>query len=354
MKLKGITLLLASLSLFNCKSQTTALYVGTYTDGESEGIYRLEFNAATGELSNKTLAARVENPSFISFSPNKKFIYAVGEGSSSAVTAFKLRKDGLLELINQVSSNGKGPCHVAINAAGNKAVVSNYGGGTVSIYTINENGSLNEASQVFDHNIENEKSHVHSAQFDQNNLFVADLGRNALYHYVLEDSIYKIKSTAITEMKGNPGPRHFTMTENKKQIYVINEYANSITALKKTEHGFESFSEYTTLAPSFNGESFCADIHLSQDERFLYGSNRGENSIVVFKRNLENGTLENIQNSSVHGDWPRNFTLDPTGTFMLVANQRSHNISVFKVDQKTGKLSFLNTTHLPSPVCLLF
>lgn len=348
-------ILLPVLFLFNCKTPTVSMYVGTYTKGNSEGIYKLDFNTKTGELSNKQLAVKVENPSFITFSPNKNYIYAVGEGETSAVTAFKLKDDGLLEFINSESSNGKGPCHVALNEDGNKAVLSNYGGGTISIYNINADGSLNKASQVFNHNEEGEKpARAHSAQFYKDDLFVSDLGRNRLYQYKLVDDSYQLKLNSIVPIEGNPGPRHFAISEDGHFIYMINEYGGSITSVKRTDSGFKQIDFDSTLDKNYKGENKCADIHLSKDERFLYGSNRGENTIAVFERNTETGMINKIQNMSVHGDWPRNFTIDPTGKFMLVANQYSENISVFKIDTETGKLAFLHSIDLPSPVCLLF
>ena len=353
MKFK-LPLLLIAMTLLNCTTQSSSLYVGTYTNGDSEGIYKFQFNAQTGKLSNKQLAVTTQNPSFIRFSPNKNYLYAVGEGSFSAVSAFKVVKDGSLKLINIVGSNGKGPCHISLNKSGRKAVVSNYGGGTVSIYTIEDNGTLNEASQVFNHNTDSIVSHVHSAQYFENDLFVSDLGKNAVYRYQLENDHYKLADSSIVNMTKNAGPRHFSLTKDGQFIYIINEYANTVTFVQKTNKGFSLIENISTLDDNFKEKSYCADIHLSQNEYFLYGSNRGENSIVVFKRDINSGKLDKIQNISVHGDWPRNFTIDPSGKFLLVANQKSHNISVFKIHSSTGKLTFLNTTYLPSPVCLLF
>ncbi|MDO5970127.1 lactonase family protein [Flavivirga aquimarina] len=351
----NVKLFLVAVSIFlNSNAQNIPLYVGTYTNEDSKGIYHLQFNTKTGELSNKTLAVATQNPSFISFSPNKKFIYAAGESSISAVSAFKVESEGKLKLINTVSSNGKGPCHVSINSLGDKAVVSNYRGGNISIYSINKDGSLNEASQTFNHNTDERASHAHSAQFYKDLLYVADLGMNAVYQYKLTDNAYSLVSPAIVKTTGNPGPRHFSLSHDGTFIYIINEYGSSITSVKKTANGFEEIDYDSTLDDHYKGKNSCADIHLSKDERFLYGSNRGENSIAVFKRNPLDGTIQKIQNISVHGDWPRNFTLDPTGKFLLVANKKSNNISVFKIDKKSGKLTFLHATDLPTPVCLLF
>ena len=347
-------LLLIAMSLLNCAIPNTPLYVGTYTNGDSEGIYQFQFNTETGELSNKQLAVSAENPSFITFSTDKNYIYAVGEGSTSAVSSFKVIEDSSLKLINIVNSNGKGPCHISVNQLGDKAVVSNYGGGTVSIYNINDNGSLNGAHQIFNHNVDSIVSHAHSAQFYKDQLYVSDLGKNGVYNYTLENENYTLIDSSIVNMTKNAGPRHFSLTKDGQFIYIINEYANTITSGKKTDNGFELLENISTLDDNFKEKSYCADIHLSENEDFLYGSNRGENSIVVFKRDVTSGKLEKIQNISVHGDWPRNFTIDPSGKFLLVANQNSHNISVFKIDKNSGKLNFLHSVELPSPVCLLF
>lgn len=341
------------ISLFNCKGQTIPMYIGTYTDGNSEGIYRLQFNLKTGELSNLQFAASSENPSYIAFSRNKRHLYAVNE-SSGTVSSFKVQENGLLKLLNKVSSNGDWPCHISLNKVSNKAVVSNYGGGSTSIYNISRDGKLKEASQVFDYNTPDRKSHAHSAQFFKDDLFISDLGMNAVYQYKLKNQNYELMSPSIVKMDGNPGPRHFALTRNGQFIYVINEYGSSVTSIKKTENGFEQIDYDSTLDENFKGDNACADIHLSKNELYLYGSNRGENTIVVFKRNKLDGTIEKIQTMSVHGDWPRNFTLDPTGKFLLVANKKSNNISVFKINPRTGMLSFLNTVMAPTPVCLLF
>lgn len=339
--------------LFTSCSKNIPLYVGTYTSGESEGIYKLDFNTETGELNNLVLMAETDDPSFLSYSADRNYIYAVNEGSGF-VSSFKLEKDGMLTSINRVASQGGAPCHISVNDEGDKAVVSNYLGGNIAIYNINNDGSLTEAVQVFDHNTENEASHAHFAQFFKNSIYVSDLGRNALYEYELENNNYKLKSASLVKANGNPGPRHFAITENGKHIYSINEYANSIVSIEKTDNDYNRISENSTLDENYQGESYCADIHLSEDEKFLYGSNRGENSIAVFERDSESGKINKIQNISVEGDWPRNFTLDPSGKFLLVANQKSSNVSVFKVDKSTGKLSFLNTIEIPTPVCLLF
>ncbi|WP_372754283.1 lactonase family protein [Mariniflexile sp.] len=353
MKIKLLFLVLLIVTATS-NAQNVAMYVGTYTKGTSEGIYKLQFNTKTGELSELQLAITTENPSFIAYSPNKRFLYAVSESLGGSVSSFKIQENGLLKFINKVSSNGKGPCHIALNKQGTKAVVSNYVGGSASIYPISRDGKLNDASQIFNYNLTDEVSHAHSAQFFRDDLYIADLGMNAVYQYKLKNDSYELETPSIFQTSENPGPRHFAITRNGQFIYIINEYGGSITSIEKTDSGFKQIDYDSTLEDTYEGKNSCADIHLSKNELFLYGSNRGENSIAVFKRNKLDGTIEKIQTMPVHGDWPRNFTIDPTGKFLLVANQKSENISVFSIDASTGKLSFLNDAKVPTPVCLLF
>ena len=338
------------------KAQNIPLYVGTYTDETSEGIYCYNFNTETGEITSQKLAAKVTNPSYLAYSTNRKFLYAVSEvadfknTNSGSVTAFSVTKNGLLQFINSVSSNGAHPCHIQLNDE--NAVISNYTGGTISIHKVEKNGKINPANQIIDHNTPNKKSHTHSTKFLNNELFVADLGLDFLAHYVKKGHKYVLNEKYLIGEKS--GPRHFEISKNGDFIYVINELNTTITVLKKGTEKYIQIQNISTLKADFKGESFCADIHLSQNENYLYGSNRGENSIAVFKRDPLNGTLQKIQSIAVEGNWPRNFTIAPNGKFLLVANKKSKNISVYKIAIKTGKLTFLYSKNTPTPVCLLF
>ncbi|NEW79225.1 MAG: lactonase family protein [Gelidibacter sp.] len=350
--------------IFYCFSTVSAqnipLYVGTYTDADSEGIYLYDFNLKTGELTNKKLAVAAVNPSFITFSSDKKLMYAVGEvddfegAKSGFLNAYSVSKDGTLQFINKVSSNGAHPCHIQLNKDNSKVAVSNYTGGTISLHSITKNGKILPANQVIDHNKGAKQSHAHSAQFFKNNLFIADLGLSIFSQYKLNntENKYELKTNYVVE--NNAGPRHFEIAKKGKFIYVINELNSTISVLKKKKDSYIFVQNITTLAVGFDGKSFCADIHLSKDGKFLYGSNRGENSIAVFKIHKKNGELQKTQTISTHGDWPRNFTLSPDGNHLLVANQRSKNISVFAVNIKTGNLTFLLSVNSPTPACLLF
>lgn len=340
--------------------QKHQLFVGTYTDGESKGIYKLTFNSTMGELSNKTLVAELANPSFLKISSDKKNLYAVHEiadfdSLGGGVSAFTLR-DTILELQNSRGTAGKGPCHVSLSDNGYLAV-SNYSGGNFSVFKLKEDGSLPETSQVVDHKVldTSKTSHAHMAHFVGSNLFVADLGLDAVKRYQLNEDLFIPGTQASLNMAEGAGPRHFTFGKEGKLLYVINELNSTITVFEKGENGdYNEIQTVGTLASDFEGKSYCADIHLSADGKFLYGSNRGENTIVVFTVDENSGLLNVVGRTSVHGDWPRNFSLDPTGKFLLVANQRSHNITVYSRDEEQGTLQFLNEFKMPSPVCLEF
>ncbi|OBQ55130.1 lactonase family protein [Tamlana sp. s12] len=349
-------LILLVLAVFTTKmhAQNIPLYVGTYTNEDAEGIYQLQFNTETGTLSKQTLAIKIDNPSFLEYSPNRKYLYSTNATNSGFVSSYVVNEDGSLTMLTRMRSHGELPCHIALNKAGTKAAVSNYRGGTLAIFPINEDGTLSDASQVFDHNSEKTKSHAHSAHFINDDLFVADLGTNSVFQYELKKGEYKLDTDAIVKTKDNPGPRHFTTTQDGEFFYVINEIGSSVASIKRSNNKFKEIDFDSTLSEDFKGENASADIHLSKDEQFLYASNRGENTIAVFKRHPKKGTIEKIQNASVHGDWPRNFAIDPTGKFLIVANRRSNNLVVFKIDPNTGELSFLQDHKTPTPVCLLF
>ncbi len=354
MKTLFFTILFGFISIAN--AQKIPMYVGTYTDATSNGIYYYNFNTKTGELTNKKLAAKIINPSFIAYSTNKKYLYAVGEvdnynnTKSGFVSAYKIAKDGTLKFLNKTTSSGAHPCHITLNSK--NAVISNYTGGTISIHKIDKDGSIQPAFQVINQNAPNKISHVHFAKFFRKELFVANLGRDFISNFINDGNKYVLKENY--HMSPKAGPRHFEITKSGKFIYVINELNSTISTLKKENKSYTNIQNISTLNNTFKGENACAEIQLSKNKQFLYGSNRGENSIVVFKRNKKTGVIKKIQSISVHGNWPRNFTLSPDGKFLLVANKKSKNISVFRVSLKTGLITFMYSKTAPTPVCLLF
>lgn len=347
------------------------LYVGTYTKGMANGIFVYKFDDRSGKLTDLKMPVISNNPSFLTTSPDKKYLYAVGEiadpdkDNSGGVSSYRIEKDGKLTLLNHVQTNGANPCHVGISPDGKKLVASNYTGGNISLFHILPDGSLTALMQTIQHTgsgpfpKRQTEPHAHSARFDASGklVYVADLGIDELKIYRLDKEKGELVpgDQPFVKIRPGSGPRHFDFSSDGRYIYVINELSSTITVLMKYGGEWKEIQTISTLPSDFKGESWCADIHLSADGRFVYGSNRGHNSIAVFARNQTSGKLEMIQTISVEGNWPRNFTLDPTGGFLLVANQRSNDITVFRIDQQSGKLAYTGIK-VPneSPVCLQF
>lgn len=334
---------------------TMDLFVGTYTDGDSKGIYKLRFNPESGILDSLELKAELPNPSFLAISKDKKHLYAVQETADydslgGGVTSFALNNSEL-ELLNSKGSGGAHPCHVALSGDGQLAV-SNYSGGNLAIFDLAKEGSLGER-QLIEHNSSDttKVAHVHKSHFNKDGLFVADLGLDALKRYTKQPYGWVPADQNIIEIGKGAGPRHFVFSDNKEYLYVLNELNASISVLKRDDEGSYNIiqNEHTNDDPKW-----CADIHLSNDGKFLYSSNRGKNTIVIFSVDAENGKIAFIANEATEGNSPRNFAIDPTGKFVLVGNQKSDNISVFKRDSEKGTLQFLKDYKVPSPVCLVF
>ncbi|MCK0161086.1 lactonase family protein [Allomuricauda sp. F6463D] len=336
------------------------LFVGTYTNGDSEGIYTYTFDANTGELSSQKLAAKITNPSYLAISEDKKNLYAVQETADfdslgGGVSSFRLKGD-VLELLNSKGTQGVNPCHVSLSGTGYLAA-ANYSGGNFSIFSLVDDGALADDPQIIDHNALDtvKTSHAHMAQFNTDGLMVTNLGLDAVKRYNLKADKFVPAQQATIAFEDGAGPRHFTFGNNRKMLYVINELNSTVSVFEKDENGnYLETQVVPTLDSTYQGKNSCADLHLSTDGKFLYGSNRGENTIVIFAVDAISGKLELVGRESVHGDWPRNFTMDPTGEFLLVANQKSSNISVFKRDVENGTLTFLSEADLPNPVCLVF
>ena len=270
---------------------------------------------------------------------------------SGAVATYSLDASGIYQKINTVSTNGAHPCHISLNASEDKLAISNYSGGNVSLHEIH-NGIVQPAFQVLNQNGK-AKAHAHMAQFHENQLFTADLGRNFIAEYT-ENTGMNYHESQLYSMTKNAGPRHFRFTKDGNFIYVINELNSTISVLEKSSKGFTRIQNVNTLPEGYNGDNACADIQLSPNEQFVYGSNRGENTIVVFRRNQETGRLVKVQSVPVQGNWPRSFIIDPSGSFLLVANERSNSIAVFRIEKETGKLRIASKLEIPNPVCLLF
>lgn len=342
------------------------LYIGTYTDTESKGIYSAILDTAKGMLSQIRLETETENPSYLTFSTDKKYLYAVQETNnykgtqSGSLTAYSIGDDGNLRWINTVSTQGAHPCHIAVSPDSKWVSVTNYSGGNVGLFKVLPNGSVSGITQEIVRKgsgpnlLRQEASHPHSSQFSEGGkiLLTADLGSDELAVYKWGNNFFEQSPKMTVKLPGGNGPRHFAQTSDGNWVYVLNELSSTLSILAKKETDLVIVNEISTLSPSFRGENFPADLHFSPDEQFLYVSNRGENSIAVFQR-LSNGALAYLGFVNTRGNWPRNFTLDPTGKFLLVANQLSDNISIFRIG-KNGIPEFVSEVNTPRPVCLLF
>jgi 6-phosphogluconolactonase len=363
LKISGLGALSLSTTMAQAKrSRELTLYAGTYTSGKSEGIYIYRFNSTTGELTPAG-SVKSENPSFLALDPAKRFLYAVNENPTGTVSSFRINpKTAELTFLNQQSSGGADPCFLTADRSSKSLLVANYTSGNVSVLPILRDGSLGSTIEVKQHHgagpREQQKGpHAHCIKLDGLNrhALAADLGIDKLMIYRFAAG--KLGDAQEAPLHPGAGPRHLTFHPNGKYVYVINELDSSLTifkydAIKGTLQQFETVS---TLPRDFTGTSYCADIHISRSGRFIYGSNRGHNSIVVFAVDARTGRLNLVEHISTEGNWPRNFTLDPSERFLLVANQRSDNVVTFHVDAATGRLTPAGQqAEIPVPVCLQF
>ncbi len=358
----GLLYLMSTVS--NSQNTGHLLFIGTYTSKASEGIYVYQFNAKTGDLTPITIGRGVKNPSFLAFSPDQRFVYSVAEMNGGAVSAFSFDKQSnSLTLLNTQSAGGAGPCHITVDKTGKWVIVGNYGGGSLSVLPIQADGSVGKPVQTIQHegrsvNPERqEKPHVHSINIAPNNrdVFVPDLGTDKIMTYTLNAETGQLTpgNPAFTATIPGAGPRHFTFHPNGKFAYVIQELDATVTGFNYKEGKLAPFQTITTLPDDYTGRKWCADIHISPDGKFLYGSNRTHESLVIYSINQKTGQLTYVGHQNVLGKTPRNFMIDPTGKWILVANQDSDNVVVFSRDTKTGKLTPTGKEiKVSMPVCL--
>jgi 6-phosphogluconolactonase len=344
------------------------VYIGTYTrPHKSEGIYAFRMDAS-GKLTPLGLAAKAGDPSFVAIHPSHKYLYAIGEAKGGTVSAYSIdAKTGKLTLLNTVPSKGAGPCYVAVDKTGKVALIANYGGGSVAALAINADGSLGDGPLVQHHGSSvdperQKKPYGHSFNPSPDNRFAiaADLGMDEVLVYKLgvdKNVSLATNKPPFVKVKPGSGPRHFSFHPNGRFGYVINEMASTVTAFSwDAKNGvLKEIQTITTLPPEgFKGETSTAEVLVHPSGKFLYGSNRGHDSIAVFSIDAK-GMLTPVQHQSTQGKTPRNFGIDPTGSFLIAANQDTDNIVVFKIDQKTGRLTPTGqSVNVGNPVCVRF
>lgn len=350
--------------------RSVRVYIGAYTGGDAgKGIYRSSLDLQTGELAAPVLAVQVRDPSFIEIHPSGKFLYAVSEaGAEGRVLAYAIDPNtGDLALVNDASTGGAGPCHVNLDHAGRHVLVANYNSGSASVLPIRPDGGLGEPTGFVQHegssvNPSRQKEpHAHSINPspDDRFVFVADLGLDKIMIYRLDGVSGKITAgdPAFVKVKAGAGPRHFVFHPSGKYAYVINELDNTITAFAydAATGSLQEIQTIPTLPSGFNGSSWCAEVRVHPSGRFLYGSNRGHDSIAVYRIDPAQGTLAFVEHETGGIKVPRNFNIDPTGKFCLVANQNGDSVVVFRIDPDTGSLE--PTGHkiaVSKPVCIRF
>lgn len=368
MKTNIRSLLLALLFPAALLAQDHFLFVGTYTQKGSKGIYVYKFNSESGEATLLSNTDSVVNPTYLAIAPGGKFLYAVNETGGERpgmVSAFSFdRKTAKLSLLNQQPSGGDHPCYVSVHENGKWVIVGNYSGGNIAALPVKGDGSLQPIAQVVQHagnsiNKERqEKAHVHATVFspDHKYLFVPDLGIDKIMQYRFHAGSQKpiVPSTpAFTQIKPGNGPRHFALHPTIPVGYLMEELSGTVAAYVHNQGALLLLQRISSHKPDYNGTRGSADIHVSPDGKFLYASNRGTaNTIAIFSVAAD-GKLKWQGDQSTLGTIPRNFVIDPTGNYLLVANQESNNIVVFRRDRQTGLLHETGKQiQVPNPVCL--
>ncbi|MEQ9310784.1 MAG: lactonase family protein [Balneolaceae bacterium] len=355
--------------------QPTHLFIGTYTrdegwvNGTADGIYRLSISE-DGSLSLDETAAEVINPSFVAITGDKKNLYSVselgrGNESTGFIHAFIVNEDLSLTFIAKYPTNAKSPAHVSIDETGKFVFVANYQGGVAMVYIRNEDGSL-QFSQQLDHSgsgpHQNQNgSHTHMVKVspDNNYLFIPDLGSDKIWSYKINHETGSVSKTMqeFGTVAPGSGPRHMDFHPTKNLAYVMNELNSTVSVFDyDPESGsLTDIQTITTLPSSFSDRNSTADIHVHPNGKFLYGSNRGHNSVVNYSIDEVTGELSYLAHTSVEGEFPRNFAISPLGETLYVANQNTNNITVFDLNAETGALSYTGESiSIGTPVCIAF
>lgn len=347
-------------------SQDYYLLIGTYTSGKSEGIYVYKFNSATGEATYVSKVA-ASNPSYLVVSKNKKYVYSVYEDgdNNGSVAAFSFnKKAGTLQFLNKQSSGGDHPCYVDIDKSGKWVAVANYSGGNFSLLGVSPDGWLRAPERTINHTgsgpnkDRQDKPHVHSTVFDPNDkhLLVQDLGIDKIMVYDFDAKLGELKAAKTPSYASLPGagPRHIDFHPNGDYVYLIDEMGGNVTAYSYRKGKLQFLQTISAVREGYKGAVGSADIHVSPDGKFVYASNRGdENDIAIFAVDKSTGKLTLKGHQPVLGKTPRNFSIDPTGKFLLSANQNSGDIVIFKRDVATGLLiDSGKKIEVDKPVCL--
>lgn len=370
----GTTLLLLHLSsIINAQSSKEIVYVGTYSVRGSKGVYVFEFDRKAGTMKPVQTIFNGKGPSFLAIHPSGKYLYSVNEAVEAgpskvgAVSAYAIEgTTGELTFLNGQSSLGNGPCYVSIDQTGKTAFAANYGGGSLAVLPIKADGALGVASDSVQNagsgpNVKRqESSHVHSATVAPDNryVYVADLGTDKLHILEIDanKSTVKPARTPFVTVKPGSGPRHMAFHPNGKYAYLVEELTSSVAVFgRNAKTGALTLltDGVKTLPADFTAENTSADIHIDPSGKFLYQSNRGRNALAIFAIGA-NGQLTLLGDEPTRGKTPRNFMIDPKGDFIFITHQDSDNITIFKRNKQTGKLTYTGqSVSVPAPVCII-
>jgi 6-phosphogluconolactonase len=349
------------------------VYFGTYTHGRSQGIYRSRLELATGRLAAVELAAATPSPSFLAVDPRGRFLFAVNEidnyegDRTGSVSSFRIDPAGGLTALNAQASGGAAPCHVVVHPSGTHVLVANYASGSVAALPVDGQGQLSRATSVVRHQGRSvnpqrqEAPHAHCIQLDGAGQFAlaADLGLDQLlvYRFDIERGLLEAHDPPQAALAPGSGPRHLAFHPGGRYVYAINELRSTITgfAFDPVAGRLAELQTLSTLPRGFDGPSHTAEVVVHPSGKFVYGSNRGHDSIAVFQVDPASGRLAPRGHHRSGGQTPRNFCIDPSGRYLLAANQSSDSVVVFRIDAGTGEL--LPTGHaaaVPAPVCVKF
>ena len=361
------------------------VYIGTYTEsirfgtgkilqGKGEGIYVYRMDQTSGAMQLVSTTTGITNPSYLAFDSTRRFLYAVNElktyeiKPTGTISAFAVDpKRGKLKFLNKRMTHGTDPCHVLVDKKREYVFVANFMSGSLCVLPVLEDGSLGEACDFIQHQgssidpVRQQGPHAHSVTLDEASrfAFVPDLGLDKVMAYKFDPKRGMLEPNEVpwVKMKPGAGPRHVAFHRSGKFAFLINELDSTLASLSYDgrKGTFKVLQIVPTLPEGYQGESTCADVQVSPAGAFVYGSNRGHDSIVIYRINQRTGRLTYVGHESTQGKTPRSFGVDPTGRFLLAANQDSDTIVTFRIEPRSGKL--LSTgcaTHVPTPVCVKF
>lgn len=349
----------------SCLKNKAAAYVGTYTTGYSKGIYRITIDKVSGKIDEIGVAAEISNPTYLCINKSNTHLYSVAKiGDDGGVAAFSLNNsNGELHPLNHMVSPGSPPCHVSLDCVGKYLFSANYHRGSADVYSIREDGSIKTLSSKITHEgsgpikERQEKPHAHYTGLtpDEKYLCVIDLGIDKLMVYRFTDGI--ISECCSLSFNPGSGPRHMAFHPRGRFVYLLTELSSELIVLEydSSRGSFSVIQSISTLPEDYSGENLGSAVHISPDGKYVYASNRGDNSITVFSIDISSGRLEFVSRTPCGGSFPRDFAIEPSGRFLYVTNQNSSNIVSFVIDKSTGRITQSGSpVPVPNPVCIKF